>query len=69
MGRAMRGDDDDPQAETQLVTADSEQFVNAAVTVPAGGLGEFYQAVADWWQGYEARRGRAMRGGDEAGGG
>lgn len=67
MGRAMRGDDE--QATPAEAEAGGEQYVNAVVTVPAEGLADFYQAVADWWQSYEAKRGRAMRGQDAPGGG
>lgn len=68
MGRAMRGDDQEGTQEEAAVGAGGEQYVNAVVTVPAEGLADFYLSVADWWQSYEAKRGRAMRGQDAPGG-
>lgn len=53
---------DDAGTETGAADGGHERFTNAVVTVPVDGLGDFYKAVADWWERYEEVRGRAMRG-------
>jgi len=64
MGRAMRGNGD--EAEIEPGTSDGDRFINAAVTIPADGLSNFYSAVAEWYEDYEKTvRGRAMRGKEE----